>query len=61
MLEAIGAAAVAELFEEIPEGVRLGRALDLEDGLSEHDVYERLRALGGRIERVASDPEPVHA
>jgi glycine dehydrogenase subunit 1 len=48
MLEAIGAASVEELFEEIPEGVRLGRALDLEDGLSEHDVYERLRALAQR-------------
>jgi UDP-N-acetylglucosamine 1-carboxyvinyltransferase len=24
-------------------------------------IDERLRELGGRIERVASDPEPVHA
>src|SRR4051794_16873518 len=48
MLAAIGAASVDELFEPIPEPVRLDRPLELEDGLSEHDVYERLRALAGR-------------
>jgi glycine cleavage system P protein (glycine dehydrogenase) subunit 1 len=48
MLAAIGAASVDELFEEIPEGVRLGRPLALEDGLPETEVYERLRALAAR-------------
>ncbi|MGZ5333039.1 MAG: aminomethyl-transferring glycine dehydrogenase subunit GcvPA [Solirubrobacterales bacterium] len=48
MLATIGAGSIDELFEEIPEGVRFGRALELEDGLSEHDVYERLRALAAR-------------
>ncbi|MGZ5337634.1 MAG: aminomethyl-transferring glycine dehydrogenase subunit GcvPA [Solirubrobacterales bacterium] len=48
MLATIGAGSIDELFEEIPEGVRFGRALELEDGLSEHDVYERLRTLAAR-------------
>ncbi|HEX2360138.1 MAG TPA: aminomethyl-transferring glycine dehydrogenase subunit GcvPA [Solirubrobacterales bacterium] len=48
MLEAIGAASVDELFEDIPEYLRLGRALELPGGLSEPEVYERLRALAGR-------------
>jgi glycine dehydrogenase subunit 1 len=45
MLAAIGAGSVEELFEEIPADVRLGRALDLEDGLSEDEVHRRLGAL----------------
>ncbi len=45
MLEAIGASSIDELFEGIPADVRLGRALELPDGLSETDVYERLSAL----------------
>jgi glycine dehydrogenase subunit 1 len=48
MLAAIGAGSVEELFEDIPEGVRLGRALAMEDGLPETEVYERLRALAAR-------------
>jgi glycine dehydrogenase subunit 1 len=49
MLEAIGVASVEEIFErQIPEGVRLKRALRLPDGLPEHDVYEHLRALAER-------------
>jgi glycine dehydrogenase subunit 1 len=48
MLAAIGAGSIDELFEELPDAVRLDRALELEDGLSEHDVYERLRALAAR-------------
>ena len=32
MLKAIGAASIDELFEAIPEGVRLGRELDLAPG-----------------------------
>jgi glycine dehydrogenase subunit 1 len=45
MLEEIGAASVDELFAEIPDQVRLDRELELEEGLSEHEVYERLSAL----------------
>jgi glycine dehydrogenase subunit 1 len=48
MLEAIGVESVAELFEQIPEPLRLGRPLDLPDGLSEPEVYERLAALAAR-------------
>ncbi len=48
MLEAIGAASIDELFEDIPEGLRLGRALELPAGLSEQDAYERLRELAAR-------------
>jgi glycine dehydrogenase subunit 1 len=45
MLEAIGAGSIDELFADVPEGVRLGRALDLPAGRSEHEVYAYLRDL----------------
>ncbi len=46
MLAAVGVRSLRELFErQIPEPVRLGRALALPDGLPEQDVYEHLRAL----------------
>ncbi len=49
MLAAIGVASLQELFDrQIPEAVRLGRALELPDGLPEQDVYEHLRALAAR-------------
>ena len=48
MLEAIGASSIDELFEDIPEGVRLGRALELPDGKPETEVYDRLSALASR-------------
>jgi glycine dehydrogenase subunit 1 len=48
MLEAIGVATVDDLFEDIPEEVRLGRALELPDGLAESEVYERLRELAAK-------------
>jgi glycine dehydrogenase subunit 1 len=49
MLAAIGVGSLQEIFDrQIPEGVRLGRELDLPDGLSEQDVYEHLRALAAR-------------
>ncbi|MGE3139995.1 MAG: aminomethyl-transferring glycine dehydrogenase subunit GcvPA [Thermoleophilia bacterium] len=48
MLEAIGAASVDELFDVIPEGVRLGRALDLPPGLSEQEVFAHLSELAAR-------------
>ena len=42
------AAQRAELFAQVPEPLRLGRPLELPDGLSEAEVYERMRALAGR-------------
>ena len=45
MLDAIGVGSVDELFEDIPESLRLGRPLDLPDGMAETDVYDRLREL----------------
>src|SRR3954451_9708358 len=46
MLGAIGAGSVEELFADVPEGMRLGRELDLPDGLAEQEVFERRGALG---------------
>jgi glycine dehydrogenase subunit 1 len=48
MLATIGVASVQELFEDVPAGLRLGRQLALEDGLSEQEVYGELRALARR-------------
>ena len=48
MLAAIGVDSIDELFEQIPEPLRLGRPLELPDGLSEAEVYERLAALAAR-------------
>ncbi|HEX4467289.1 MAG TPA: glycine dehydrogenase, partial [Solirubrobacteraceae bacterium] len=49
MLAAIGVGSLQEIFDrQIPEGVRLGRALELPDGLPEQDVYEHLRELAAR-------------
>src|SRR5277367_6270533 len=46
MLAAIGVGSLQEIFDrQIPQAVRLGRELDLPDGLGEQDVYEHLRAL----------------
>src|ERR1700730_15470625 len=49
MLSAIGVGSVQEIFDrQIPEAVRLRRALDLPEGVPEQEVYEHLRALAGR-------------
>jgi len=48
MLGRIGAASVDELFEEIPESVRLGRPLDLPAGMAEHEVADHLSRLAAR-------------
>jgi glycine dehydrogenase subunit 1 len=49
MLKAIGVGSVQEIFDrQIPEAVRLGRELDLPDGLPEQEVYEHLRELAAR-------------
>ena len=48
MLEAIGASSIDELFDAVPEAVRLGRPLDLPPGKPEQEVYGRLRDLAAR-------------
>ncbi len=49
MLAAIGVGSVAELFErQIPEAVRLSRALELPPGRPEQDVFAHLRGLAAR-------------
>jgi glycine dehydrogenase subunit 1 len=48
MLETIGVASVEELFDEIPQAVRLRRPIELPAGLGEAEVYEHLRALAAR-------------
>lgn len=48
MLATIGVQSVDELFEVIPDSLRLGRELDLPQGLAEQEVYERLRSLAAR-------------
>jgi len=48
MLAAIGVESTAELFEQIPEPLRLDRPLALPPGMSEAEVYERLAALAAR-------------
>src|ERR1700754_1639734 len=48
MLAAIGVESIDDLFAEIPEGVRLGRALDLPAGKPEQEVYATLRDLAAK-------------
>jgi glycine dehydrogenase subunit 1 len=48
MLAAIGVSSIDELFSDIPAGVRLDRALELPDGMTEQAVYERLAELAAR-------------
>jgi glycine dehydrogenase subunit 1 len=48
MLAKVGVSSVDELFADLPEGVRLGRPLELPDGMSEPEVYERLAGLAAR-------------
>jgi glycine dehydrogenase subunit 1 len=48
MLDAIGVGSVEELFRDIPDGVRLRRALDLEPPLSEQEIVAHLSQLAGR-------------
>src|SRR6478672_2006895 len=56
MLAAIGVGSLQEIFDrQIPAGVRLGRPLELPDGLPEQDVYEHLRELASR--NVSSEDE----
>ena len=48
MLAAIGVDTVADLFADVPEGLRLSEGLALDAGLSEQEVYSELRALAQR-------------
>jgi glycine cleavage system P protein (glycine dehydrogenase) subunit 1 len=49
MLAAIGVSSLQEIFDrQIPEGVRLGRDLDLPAGKPEQEVFEHLRELAAR-------------
>ena len=48
MLDAIGVESVDELFEQIPEGVRLGRALEVPEALPEAALVRHLEQLAGR-------------
>src|SRR4051795_12463487 len=48
MLAAIGVDTIDDLFADVPEGVRLGRALDLAPGKPEQEVYARLRDLAAK-------------
>src|SRR3712207_72014 len=48
MLEAIGVGSIDELFADVPEGVRLGRPIDLPDGMAEQDVTDHLATLAAR-------------
>ena len=48
MLAAIGVSSIDELFQDIPERVRLDRPLDLEPALSEPELVAHLEELAGR-------------
>ncbi len=48
MLDAVGVDSVEDLFEAIPESVRLGRPIDLPEGMAEQEVLDHLSALAAR-------------
>jgi glycine dehydrogenase subunit 1 len=48
MLAAIGAAAIEDLFEPVPDGVRLDRPLDVPGALSEPELLDHLGGLARR-------------
>src|SRR6187401_603559 len=48
MLAAVGVSSTEDLFEQIPESVRLGSPLQLPAGMGEAEVFERLAELAGR-------------
>jgi glycine dehydrogenase subunit 1 len=48
MLDEVGVGSIDDLFAEIPAELRLGRALDLPDGLSETECCDHLAALAER-------------
>ncbi|HEX2057034.1 MAG TPA: aminomethyl-transferring glycine dehydrogenase subunit GcvPA [Actinomycetota bacterium] len=48
MLEAIGLGSLDELFESVPEAVRVGRPLDVPESLSEIELAAHMAELAGR-------------
>jgi len=48
MLVKIGVGSLDDLFDAIPKGLRLDRALDLPDGMAEQDVFDHLSKLAAR-------------
>jgi glycine dehydrogenase subunit 1 len=48
MLATIGVGSIDELFGQIPEAVRLGRALDLPDGVAEQEIVDEVRRLAAK-------------
>jgi glycine dehydrogenase subunit 1 len=48
MLEAIGVGSIDDLFETIPQDLRLGGDLELPDGLSETECYDHLASFAER-------------
>ena len=56
MLDAIGVDSIDQLFEQVPEEVRLNRPLALEDGLSESEVYSRMAELASKNRDPEGDP-----
>jgi len=55
MLDAIGVERLEDLFDAIPESVRLKRDLDLPDGMSEQDVFDHFRELASRNRHADSE------
>jgi len=55
MLEEIGVDSIEDLFDAIPEGLRLGRPLDLPAGLPEQEVADLIGRLAAR--NVSADDE----
>ncbi len=55
MLDAIGAESVDELFEQIPPGVRLERALDVEPALGEQEITRLFEELAARNAHAGSE------
>jgi glycine dehydrogenase subunit 1 len=55
MLERIGVESIDDLFADLPEGIRLDRALDLPEGRTEQEVFAHLRELAAR--NVSTDDE----
>jgi glycine dehydrogenase subunit 1 len=47
MLETIGVGSIEELFADVPAGLRI-KGLEMDEGRSEQEVYEELRALAAR-------------
>ncbi|MGH2635141.1 MAG: aminomethyl-transferring glycine dehydrogenase subunit GcvPA [Actinomycetota bacterium] len=52
MLKAIGLGSLDELFDQIPPSVRLGRPLQIPEGVSEMEILADLRALASRNRHV---------